>query len=158
MLSKFKLAFVFVLICLPASQGQAGSPYVPNPTNPTTGTGDIASMITEKVFVTDHIDVSPFLLRRLLKILDLFQMLRLIFLQRVLQLIFLLRVKITRTILRKVQWRLVGPRGVTPSIRLKKMSYRVQESSRFKSLNVKILFIDLFLIISFLNFHLKKIK
>uniref|UniRef100_A0A2N9IW21 Uncharacterized protein n=1 Tax=Fagus sylvatica TaxID=28930 RepID=A0A2N9IW21_FAGSY len=67
MLSKFKLAFVFVLICLPASQGQAGSPYVPNPTNPTTGTGDIASMITEKVFVTDHIDVSPFLLRRLLK-------------------------------------------------------------------------------------------
>ena len=77
MLSKFKLALVFVLICLPASQatrflkgsvekGQAGSPYVLNPTNPTTGTGDITSMITEKVFVTDHIDVSPFL-RRLLQ-------------------------------------------------------------------------------------------
>ena len=72
MLSKFKLALVFVLICLPASQatrflkgsvekGQAGSPYVPNLTNPTTGTGDIASMITEKVFVT-----APFL-RRLLQ-------------------------------------------------------------------------------------------
>jgi hypothetical protein len=78
MLSKFKLAFVFVLICLPAlqatrflkgsvEQGQAGSPHVLNPTNPTTGTGDIPSMITGKVFVTDHINVSPFLSRRLLK-------------------------------------------------------------------------------------------
>ncbi|GMY18704.1 hypothetical protein FCV25MIE_13943 [Fagus crenata] len=83
MFFKFTLAFVFVLvlICLPTSQatrflndeklgsveqGQAGSPHVTNPTNPTTGTGDIASMITEKVFVTDHIDVSPFL-RRLLQ-------------------------------------------------------------------------------------------
>jgi hypothetical protein len=71
MFFKFTLAFVFVLvlICLPTSQatrflndeklgsveqGQAGSPHVTNPTNPTTGTGDIASMITEKVFVTDH--------------------------------------------------------------------------------------------------------
>ncbi len=36
-------------------QGQAASPYLPNPTNPATSTGaDIAtSMISEKVFVTD---------------------------------------------------------------------------------------------------------
>jgi hypothetical protein len=82
MFFKFTLAFVFVLICLPTSQatrflndeklgsveqGQAGSPHVTNPTNPTTGTGDIPSMITGKVFVTDHINVSPFLSRRLLK-------------------------------------------------------------------------------------------
>ena len=84
MFFKFTLAFVFVLvlICLPTSQatrflndeklgsveqGQAGSPHVTNPTNPTTGTGDIPSMITGKVFVTNHINVSPFLSRRLLK-------------------------------------------------------------------------------------------
>ena len=82
MFFKFTLAFVFVLICLPTSQatsflndeklgsveqGQASSSHVPNPTNPTTSTGDIPSMITGKVFVIDHINVSPFLSRRLLK-------------------------------------------------------------------------------------------
>jgi hypothetical protein len=80
MLFKFTLALVLVLTCDllepearkmlyeehediinkdhllgSVEQGQAASPYLPNPTNPATGTGaDIAtSMISEKVFVTD---------------------------------------------------------------------------------------------------------